>query len=85
MARIKSIIEGLTILEKYNMSDYSVCAEHDTIWAGPDSLEAETKDPHTGDGLILISFNTVSEEDYEKLKELGWHIDSDIARFCVYV
>jgi hypothetical protein len=34
--KAKNIIEGLTILEVYVPGQFSVCAEHDVIYAGPD-------------------------------------------------
>ena len=34
MTRIQQIIAGLTIIAKYDGSDYSVAAEHDVLYAG---------------------------------------------------
>lgn len=53
MASIRKIRMGLEILEKYTGADGEVDAQHDIIYAGPES-------------------GVVSEEDFAKLRELGW-------------
>lgn len=63
MATVRKVIDGLTILARYDpdgLDSHSVSAEHDVIYG-----------PGPGDP------DAVTEEDRERLEELGWHLDSE--------
>ena len=55
MGQLKELSEAFLIMSKYDDGSYSLCTEHDEIWAGHD-----------------IEIKSVSEEDMNKLEELGW-------------
>jgi hypothetical protein len=75
MASMNQIREGLEILSKYTDADdiCSCAAEHDVFYAGPDTVidlasEEDSEDPED---------QNMSPEDRERMKELGWFIDSE--------
>lgn len=70
MPTMLEVIEGLMILSRYCDADDhgSVSAEHDILYAGPDNFNP----------------GAMSKKDRRRLKELGWHVDSEFdcwARF----
>lgn len=42
MDKFEQIVKGMTILKKYG--DLGICAEHDSIYAGPDDYADVTKE-----------------------------------------
>lgn len=67
----RNFVEGISILAKYlDGEDYDISAEHDQI--------------HVGMGRNPENM-TVLSEDYEKLKDLGWFIDSTYGDWSCFV
>lgn len=66
--RLDRLIEGLTILRKYQTEDERIdfCAEHDVLYVGPEM------------------HGVVSEEDFAALEKLGFHWDEDLDTFVVF-
>lgn len=63
MATIQEVTEGMQILLKYcDAKSHHVAAEHDVIYCGPDLRDLKGK---------------LSPEDKKRLKEIGWHEDSE--------
>lgn len=64
MATCASVIEGMQILMKYQEPDdiFGVSAEHDVLYCGPSLSELEGK---------------LTDEEKQKLDDLGWHEDSE--------
>jgi len=71
MATIQEVTAGMQILLKYvTPKDHHVVAEHDVIYCGPDLRDFKGK---------------LSAEDKKRLKELGWHEDSEGSCWAKFV
>ena len=67
---MEEVIEGLLILREYMIeSRWDMAAEHDQIWAGPDTA----------------SEMEINEIDLDKLEELGWFIDEEFDSWTKFV
>lgn len=50
MATLKNVITGLQVFAKYGDDKHTVCAEHDTLYAGPgDDVDLTDEDKKTLD------------------------------------
>ncbi len=63
------IVEGFMILKEIAPDEQQVCAEHDTVWAGPESM----------------NYDEYTQQDREDLENLGWHFDESITRWTCYL
>jgi len=59
MKRIEEFAEGLKILAKYDSDGFSVCAEHDVVYAGPG--DADEVDPEDADRLQELGWHIDSD------------------------
>ena len=79
MATFAEVSEGLTILAKYvESTSHAIAAEHDIIYAGPDETLINEDDEESNGSVV-------SEEDATRLRELGWHIDSETTSWARFV
>ncbi len=80
MKRIAEIAEGLSILAKHDSDGFSVCFEHDIVYAGPtmEDLTFDEEDEFTG------SLAPISADEATRLTTLGWHIDRDVSRWAKF-
>lgn len=83
MASIKQVLEGLTILAKYNDPDVydGIEVGHDIIYCGGEE-SATTVEVKDDEDLVD---ERISTEEQKRLDELGWFIDSTYkcwASFC---
>ncbi len=68
MTQMAEISKGFAALEKYT-GCAEVQADHDIIWAGPQSEDGND--------------DCVADEDRVLLEKLGWHFDEEVGRWAV--
>jgi hypothetical protein len=80
--RLLQVAEGLQILAKYS-GTFELSVGHDTIYAGSDPDLDDCWDEDDDDPSTPRD-NRLSEEDQERLEELGWFICSETVSWAFY-
>mgnify|MGYP001596939464 CR=1 FL=1 len=82
---MKEILEGLMLLKEIYGEWGDFAAEHDQIFAGPDLGEENLELLKVDGDEEAFKPVSMSDEDFVKLSELGWFIDSEFncwSHFC---